>query len=193
MQPLTLSEDMPPPVFVQHFANTTFLVLGDSLVADYDWQKRMPQFTIHNLGFAGAKIRDILKALPRLKAEFTSAGIIMIMVGSNDLAAGNYRFTDQLRKVITTISHDFPTAELLVNSLLPIKLPSLGQSAIPLLNDTITTLCRTTGCCYVDVFSRFQFSGDDLIADDGVHLNAAGYELWARTVLEHIAFLVEDD
>lgn len=184
---------MPAPTFVQHFSDTTFLVLGDSLVADFDWQKRMPQFTIHNFGVPGATTREVLLALPQLKADFKSVGIIMVMVGTNDLSARNYRFTEQLKKVITSLSHSFPTAELLINSLLPVQLPSIGQSAIPLLNDTISSICRTTGSCYLDIFSRFEQSGDNFLRADGIHLNSNGYELWARTVLEHIAFLVEDD
>jgi len=32
-----------------------------------------------------------------------------------------------------------------------------------------------------------------IFQEDGVHLTAAAYEIWTRALLEHIAFLVEDD
>lgn len=183
----------PSPDYVQHFANRDFLLLGDSLIADNDWQPRMPQFTLHNLGVPGANTRDLLMSLSGLKNQFSKAGIIMVMTGINDLAVGNYRFTENLKKIVVTLSHEYPAAELLVNSLLPIQLPHIGLSAIPLINDTIAGICRLTGSCYVDIFSRFQQTEGELFQDDGIHLSTKGYELWARTVLEHIAFLVEDD
>lgn len=191
---VTIMPVPPPPLeYVQHFANTDFLMLGDSLIADNNWQQRMPQFTVHNLGVPGSNTRDLLMSLSALKHKYPRAGIIMVMVGINDLAVGNYRFTENLKKVVVTLSHEYPGAELLVNSLLPIQLPHLGLSAIPLLNDTIAGICRLTGSCYVDLFSRFEQAEGEMFQADGIHLTKEGYELWSRTVLEHIAFLVEDD
>lgn len=183
----------PPPQYIQHFENRDFLLLGDSLIADNDWQPRMPQFTLHNMGVAGANTRDLLMSLSDLKKQFPKAGIIMVMIGTNDIAVGNYRFTENLKKIAVTLSHEYPGAEILINSLLPIQIPGTGLSAIPLLNDTISGICRLTGSCYVDIFSRFEQSQEGLFQEDSVHLTTKGYELWARTVLEHIAFLVEDD
>jgi lysophospholipase L1-like esterase len=183
----------PSPDYIQHFTNRDFILLGDSLIADNDWQPRMPQFTLHNLGVPGANTRDLLMSISGLKGQFSKAGIIMVMTGTNDLAVRNYSFTANLKKIVVTLSHEYPLAELLVNSLLPINLPHVGLSAIPLINDTIAEICRLTGSCYVDIFSRFQQAQGELFQEDGIHLSTHGYELWARTVLEHIAFLVEDD
>ena len=163
------------------------------MVAGFDWQKRIPQFIIKNYGVPGATTSELLQALPSLTARHKSAEIILLMIGTNDVAMENYRFIDDLQKIIVTLSQKYPTAEIMVNSLLPMKLPHLGKNAVLQMNDHIRTLCRKTGSCFIDAYSRFSQSDAQLLEHDGVHINQAGYELWTRTLLEHIAFLVEND
>lgn len=173
--------------------STSFLMLGDSLVADYNWQQRFNNFTIHNCGVPGATTHELLQSLPRVKAHCPSAELLLVMIGTNDIFMENYVFIEDLKKVIITLTREYPKAELLVNSLLPMQLPHLGKNAVASMNEQIHTACRETGSCYVDVYSKFIQDGGDLFQRDGVHITETGYELWARTLLEHIAFLVEND
>ena len=112
---------------------------------------------------------------------------------ANDLVMENYGFVEDLRKIIVYLTRNFPGTELLINSILPMHLPHLGKDTIPRINKTIAEICRTTGSCYVDVYSRFVQSSGTLFQADGVHLTDQGYQLWARTVLEHIAFMLDND
>lgn len=170
-----------------------FLMLGDSLVAGYSWQKRIPQFTIKNCGVPGATTHELLTALPRLKAYYSGSRLIMVMIGTNDLVMENYGFIEDLKKVVIFLTQNFPGSELLVNNLLPLQLPHLAKDAITRINTLIESICRTTGCCYVDVHSRFIQANGQLFQADRVHLTEEGYEVWARTLLEHIAFMLESD
>lgn len=168
-------------------------MLGDSLVAGYSWQQRIPKFTIKNCGVPGATTHELLSSLPKLKTYYSSARMIMVMIGTNDLVMENYAFIEDLKKIIIFLTRNFPGSELLVNSLLPMHLPHLGKDTIPRINNLIADICGNTGSCYVDVHSRFLQGGGKFFQADGVHLTIEGYELWARTVLEHIAFLLEND
>lgn len=168
-------------------------MLGDSLVAGFDWQKRIHKFAVRNCGMPGATTHELLSTMPRLKSYYSSVRLIMLMIGTNDLVLGNYNFIEDLKKVILFLTHNYPGAELLVNSLLPMRLPHLGKNSVVRINGQIEALCRQTGSCYVDVYARFLLTEGPLFQADGVHITDAGYEIWARTLLEHIAFMLESD
>ncbi len=169
------------------------ILLGDSLVADYDWQSHMTTFKVHNFGVPGAMTADLLASLPQIKARAESADIIMIMIGTNDLLNGNDDFPHTLKKILVQLSHDYPTAEILVNSLFPMHLPHLPDNSVASLNSHIEAITMQTGCCFLDTHRRFAGSDKQLFQEDGVHITAAAYSIWNRALLEHIAFLLEND
>lgn len=172
---------------------TQILLLGDSLIADHDWQSRMPSCKITNLGVPGAMTSDLFASLPDVKQQVGYADVITIMVGTNDLLSGNYEFINTLKKIFIQLSHDFPTAEILVCSLFPMELAHMSDYTIPNLNSHIEAFTMQTGCCFLDTHSRFSDSELPIFQEDGVHITEAAYEIWARALLEHIAFLIEND
>ena len=170
------------------------LLLGDSLVADYDWQAHLSSYQVRNFGVPGATSTELLASLPIIRTRADSADIIMIMIGTNDLLSGREELVvENLKSIIVQLRQDFPTAEILVNSLLPMSLPHLAAEAVENLNSHIEALAAKTGCCYLNTHDRFLRSDKQLFQEDGVHLTAAAYSLWARAFLEHLAFLIEKD
>ena len=172
---------------------TQVLLLGDSLVADYDWQARMPTYKVSNLGVPGAIASDLLADLPDIKQQVGNADVIMIMAGTNDVLNGNYEFINTLKKIFVQLSHDFPTAEILVSSIFPMELPHMSDYTITNLNCHIEAFTMQTGCCFLDTHRRLSDSDQPVFQADGIHLTEAAYEIWARALLEHIAFLIEND
>lgn len=169
------------------------LLLGDSLVADYEWQSRMSSHTVTNFGVPGVMAVELLASLPNVKQQAKYADVILVMVGTNDLLTGDYDFINTLKKIIVQLSHDFPTAEVVVNSLFPMELPDLPNYTISSLNCHIEAFTMQTGCCFLDMHRRFCDSDQPIFQEDGVHITKAAYEIWARALLEHIAFLIEND
>ncbi len=172
---------------------TRILLLGDSLVADYDWQSRMPSYDVTNLGVPGAITSDLLASLPDIKQQVKSTDVIVVMVGTNDLLSGDHEFINTLKKIFVQLCHDFPTAEILVNSLFPMELADIPDYTIPNLNCHIEAFTMQTGCCFLDVHRRFCESDKPIFQEDGVHITEEAYAIWARALLEHIAFLIEND
>lgn len=171
------------------------LFLGDSLVADNNWQPRMPFCTVHNCGVPGSTAQDLLNSLPELCRRIPSPlAAILVMTGTNDVLAGKYTFVDTIRQIVVQLSKDFPAAEIIVTSLLPMKLPFLAEDTISSLNNHIEEVTRQTGCCFLDMHKKFLQAKDlELFQEDGVHLTYRAYELWARTLLEHMSLLLEND
>ncbi len=172
---------------------TKILILGDSLVADHDWQARMPSFKVENLGVPGATAIDLCASLPAIKTQAATAEVIVVMIGTNDLLIGNDDFLSQLKNILIQLSHDYPMAEILVNGLLPMDLPNLPHNSVTSLNTHIEAITMRTGCCFLDIHRRFVGSDKQLFQEDGVHITPAAYAIWERALLEHIAFLVEND
>ncbi|MGW8193408.1 MAG: SGNH/GDSL hydrolase family protein [Desulforhopalus sp.] len=169
------------------------LLLGDSLVAEHDWQSRMPSYKVYRYGYPGEVASGLLRSLSGIKQRVKSADIVMVMVGTNDLLTGNHDFIETLKEISVRINTNYPDAEILFCSLQPMYIPHLPENSITDINNRIKLMTVQTGCCYLDTHQRFLESEKQIFQIDGVHLTDAAYEIWTRTLLEHIAFLIEDD
>jgi lysophospholipase L1-like esterase len=171
----------------------TFLFIGDSFIAGYDWQARMPAFKVYSFGVADEKIQDLLLRLPSIEQAVESPDIILIMSGISNVLAEDYVFIDVLRKIVIRLSNTYPNAEIIVNSLPQIQVPLLVKDAIRHLNTNMQALSQDSGCCFLDNFTKYSARRHDIFLMDGIHLTDEAYSLWIRAFLEYVAFLLEDD
>lgn len=54
-------------------------------------------------------------------------------------------------------------------------------------------MASQTDCCYLDNFAKIDSRNPDIFKEDDIHLNNRVNDLWARSILEYVAFLFEDD
>jgi lysophospholipase L1-like esterase len=161
------------------------LFLGDSLLANFNWQKRITHFEVLNLSIVGETAQGLLDRLPSLPEQVFDPHIILIITGTNNLLMEDYNYAKTLRQIVIFLSHTYPAAEVIINSLIPLQIPWLKKEEMKRINREMEVLS-------FDVFSKFN-SKSGLFQADGIHLTETGYNLWARSILEHIAFLLEDD
>jgi lysophospholipase L1-like esterase len=173
-------------------AQGTFLLIGDNYIADFDWQQRMPNFKVHSYGVAKEKVEGFLKRASQIEQSVNSPDIIVIMSGISNVIDGDYTFVDQIRRMVIRLSNTFPETEIIVNSLPNIKVNFLVEEAIHHLNISINTMTRQTGCCYLDNFAKLA-KDRKIFKSDGLNLTPESYDRWARSILEYVAFLLEDD
>ncbi|MEW6499881.1 MAG: GDSL-type esterase/lipase family protein [Thermodesulfobacteriota bacterium] len=158
----------------------SLVLLGDSLIAFGDWQHHFPGYGIVNLGLAGETVRELRARLDTLDGRLTDPACLVVMVGTNNVAMEEYGFLADYRAIVATLRHRHPTAVLLVNSLLPIRLPRLAPDTVPRLNERLRELAAELGAGYVDGHGAFLASpAAPLLSDDGVHPNDRGYRVWA--------------
>jgi len=170
----------------------TFLFIGDNLISDFDWQHRMPHFQVHSHGVAKEKVEGLLARIGSVLTSIPKPpDIILIMTGVNNVIDQDYTFVDQIRRIVIRLSNIYPETEIIVNSLPNIKVPFLVEEAVYHLNSKINDMTRQTGCCYLDNFAALAGS-PEILADDGISLTPAAYNRWARSILEFVAFLLED-
>ncbi|MBV5305355.1 MAG: hypothetical protein J0652_01545 [Desulfobulbaceae bacterium] len=169
------------------------LFLGDSLIANFDWQTRIAHFEVQNLGTCGETAQGLLNKMTLIKEEAADPQIIFIMIGTNNLLMEDYTYIDSLQKLVVLLSQYYPTAEIILNSLFPLHISWIDQEAVQQLNRSMQALSLQSGCCFLDLFAKFKSIKTGLFQQDGIHFTEAGYNLWAKSILEYIAFLLEDD
>jgi lysophospholipase L1-like esterase len=174
-------------------AQGNFLFIGDYLIANYDWQKRMPFFEVYSYGFPLNKAEELLKELPKIEKKSSNPDIILIAAGINNVIVKDYTFVDQIRRMVIRLSNIFPEAEIIINSLPNIRIPFVVEDAIFHLNNNIKLMASQTGCCYLDNFAKLAQKETDLFTDGGIDLTNKTYDIWSRSILEFVAFLFEDD
>lgn len=170
----------------------TFLFLGDSLIADYNWQDRMHHFEIINHGVPGETTQGLLNRIPVITQSVKNPELVLLMIGTNNLIIEDYSFLDSLRQIIVQLTAAYPAAEVIINSLLPCQLPWLGLEALTDLNKMIEPMTQQTGSCYLDMFNKIPPT-PEYFQSDGIHLQAKAYDLWSKNILEFVSFLIEDD
>lgn len=162
------------------------LLLGDSLIEYFDWQKRFPGHRCVNLGMAGESVGGLLARIGSTKHLCPEADLIFIMSGINNVAMEDTGFLDHYRTIIEQLQAAYPHARQYINSLLPTAVDFISNAAIMEVNTLLKALAEEAGAEFLDIYSRFtDRKGDPIreyLLDDGVHLSSAGYAAWAAAL-----------
>lgn len=168
------------------------LLLGDSLIEFYDWQARFPLHQIRNLGIAGETVEELLARTANIINRESPPDMVLIMIGTNNMVMEHFAFIPAYEKIVDTLAAAYPQSMLVINSLLPLQVPWLAETAIQRINDRLYGLAKAKCFQYLDVFQQFV---DDqgqakrsYFLGDGVHLSDEGYSAWSGAVE---AFLVK--
>jgi len=175
--------------------NRPYLFIGDSLVEYFDWQKRFPGSRIYNLGIAGETAEGLLARLPSVLSRAESPAMVMVMTGANNLVMEDYSFLFTYEKIISRLQEPNNETLIVVAGLLPMDLYFLGD-AVKRVNRRLQDLARRSKAAFLDLFPLYVDRNDrnisSLFEADGVHLNRAGYEVWARALETEIFPLLHD-
>lgn len=166
------------------------LLLGDSLVESTDWAKRFPGITIHNRGKSGFTTDKLLSRIN--KFSNAKPRKVFVMIGINDLlqCKNLQEITRGHREVVKALKEKFPKAEVYIQSMLPIRIQitenSCGRNeSIVQLNDALKMICDQAQMDFINLHGLFLTSENQLnmnYSEDGLHLNAKGYEVWSEAI-----------
>jgi lysophospholipase L1-like esterase len=162
-----------------------FLLLGDSLIEFFNWQKRFPGQQVYNFGSAGETAEGLLSRLPNIIKRISTADLVMTMTGTNNIAMEDYSFLFTYEKIIAMLQKNYERATIVMTSLLPIELFFLGD-AVPRINERLKAIARENNITYLDLYPLFLGEDSKAVSAyyeaDGVHLSDEGYEVWARAL-----------
>ena len=159
------------------------LLLGDSLIEYFDWQTQFPEHNCINQGMAGESAEGLLARLKNTTYKYPEADMIFIMTGINNVAMGDIELSDLYRTILEKISSAYAGARIVINTLLPTTVDFISNDTIIDINSSLRILSKETGAEFLDIYSLFvDRKGNPIreyLLDDGVHLSAEGYAVWA--------------
>ncbi len=165
------------------------LFLGDSITHGFDTQKHLPGYKTINKGLSGYSSGELLGAIKESWFE-QQPHSILLCIGTNDLARG-HDYTQILQNikeiVVKTGENISGDTRVCLLSLFPTRHnPSRPNEEIDKLNEHIHALAISLPAQYLH-FNPFFKDQNGLLkgafTDDGLHLNEAAYELWARLIM----------
>ena len=182
-----MDETDPPPEGAILFAGSSSIRLWSTLAEDF------PDARVINRGFGGSQMSDLIHFADRIVTPYAPR-LILIYEGDNDVAAG---------KTAEQVFADYQEFVSLVHDVLPdtriafiaIK-PSLARRAL------MDEMRKANGLIeeyasarkhldYIDIFTpMLGEDGEplpDVFVEDGLHMNAAGYAIWAEAVRAFLA------
>jgi len=162
------------------------LFIGHSLVEFFDWQNRFPLHRVANLGVAGETVEGLLSRIGSITSKHSSADLIFIMSGLNDVAIEEFGFIHSYKKIIEKLISAYPDARIFIHSLLPTNVEFITDKSIYEVNNSLEELALDTGVEYLDIYSIFidekGAARREYLLDDGVHLSDKGYDAWSKAL-----------
>lgn len=170
------------------------LFVGSSSIRLWKLEESFPDLKVINRGFGGSQLADSVHFAERIVIPYRPR-LVVLYAGDNDLAAGKKpeQVLADFKQFAVKMKAALPETRI---AYLSIK-PSIKRRAlIDRIRETNAAIKQFISgderLSYVDVFQpMLTAEGEprpELFRDDGLHLNAEGYKLWAsllQPVLAH--------
>ncbi|MBE9006769.1 G-D-S-L family lipolytic protein [Fortiea sp. LEGE XX443] len=170
--------------------NYLSIMVGDSLSLWFPPEKLPSGKLWLNQGISGDTSGGILKRLRAFSA--TRPEIIYVMAGINDLRKGlnDETILQNHRQIIRSLRHTHPKTQIIVQSILPTRLPTISNSRIRRINTQLALIAKQEEANYLNIhdwFMDFQGNLRPELTTDGLHLSREGYDVW-RSAVEQVEF-----
>jgi lysophospholipase L1-like esterase len=166
------------------------LFIGDSLIEYFDWQERYPKSSVYNMGVAGETVEGLYARLQVVYTQLDTLDAIFIMSGINNLAMGHKKFITTYRKIVRGLKKQYKSANIYVQSLLPVLFPWIPDEEIRDINEQLKKMADSEKVGYLDIYSRFLDAEGRTIAgyllEDGVHVSENGYLVWSNEIEKYL-------
>lgn len=162
------------------------LFIGHSLIEFFDWQERFPEHNVVSLGVAGENVGGMLSRIDGITERHTSADLIFLMSGLNDVAMGDMSFLKDYREAVKMLADAYPDTKIYVNSILPTLSAFIPDRLIRNANDALKGIADDYGAVFLNIYGLFIDSEGmpvkEFLLDDEVHLSDKGYAVWSKAL-----------
>ena len=168
---------------------TDVIFLGNSITDYADWNELLQLPQARNRGISGDITFGVLERLGEVTEGKPAK--VFILIGINDIARNipDSVILDNYKRMIGGIKSVSPKTKIYFNTLLPVnktfpdKAHFNKDEHIAFVNEGLKKLCVKENVTLIDIHPHFLNEDkmlDKKLTYDGLHLNAAGYQLWAK-------------
>jgi lysophospholipase L1-like esterase len=170
-------------------ASTDIIFLGNSITAGTDWNELLGITTAKNRGISGDITFGILARLDEVTEGHPAK--VFILIGINDIQHNtpDSIIVSNYKKIIQRIKSASPTTKIYFQTLLPVnneftqfKNHYNKDEHILYVNSELKKIASEEKITLIDLHPHFLNAEKKLekkYTMDGLHLNAAGYTVWA--------------
>lgn len=160
-------------------AEDSIVMLGDSITAEADWNRLLPDQPLVNEGHPGFTTAQLITVAERIAAADPAA--VVVLTGTNDIRDGHPPAWTRARleQLIDRLEHG-SEATIVVQTILP---RAGSPAAVQQVNAEIRDLAALRGLRLLDLYETFDDGTGALRGHetyDGLHLTVDGYERWAN-------------
>jgi lysophospholipase L1-like esterase len=165
-----------------HNSENDIIFLGNSITARNHWEELLQIPTARNRGISGDTTFGILERLDEITEGNPKK--IFILIGINDISRD---FPDEIiienyKKILQRIKKESPSTRIYVQTILPVN-ANFGvyknhygkDDHILRINNFLKEMKKEKGLTIIDLHDHL----DAKYTEEGLHLNAEGYKLWA--------------
>jgi len=170
----------------------TIVFTGSSSVRMWhDLQNRFPESQIVNSGFGGSQVSDLMYYIYDLILRYEPKKVF-IYEGDNDISAKKKPrdIIDTTEQIIYGIRKNFPDTEIILISAKPSIARWNLKRKYKRLNRKFERLAQNgTLLEFADVWKPMldgRKLKQDIFIEDGLHMNAKGYEIWFNVMRTHL-------
>lgn len=168
------------------------LFVGSSTIVGWDLERCFPGREALNRGFGGSEYIDVVHYADRVILPYKPSTIV-IYAGDNDMAGGKSveRVVADFETLMRLIRHHLPAARVVVLSIKPSVARRALWEQMRLVNERMATYADgAPNITFVDITPvLLGEDGEpraDLLKEDGLHLNARGYEAVSGLVKDYV-------
>lgn len=175
-----------------------FIFLGNSIMAGTDWSELLQMNNVRNRGISGEISFGVFERLKEVTSGKPKK--VFILIGINDISRNipDSVILKNYRSIIVRIKSASPGTKIYFHTLMPVnneftqfKNHYNKDEHILYVNAGLKKMAKEHGIFLIDLYPPFLNAENKLdkkYTIDGLHLNAAGYKLWA-TVLKKSGYL----
>jgi len=170
------------------------IFLGNSIMANTDWSELLQSSKVKNRGISGDITFGILERLKDITD--TKPSKIFLLIGINDISRNipDQQILKNYHKIVSRIRAESPSTRIFLHTLMPVnhtfekfKNHYGKDEHILNINEAIRKMADNKMIFVIDLYPHFLDENKRMKAElthDGLHLTAAGYQLWTEILLE---------